>query len=50
VAATRTHRIRRRKALLAALALNRGEVDPQRLARLLSECGPSVVPPRAKPA
>jgi hypothetical protein len=34
-------RLRRRKALLAALALNRGEVDPGRLARLLRECGPS---------
>jgi hypothetical protein len=39
-------RVRRRKALLAALALNRGEVDPRRLAGLLSECGPTVRPPR----
>jgi hypothetical protein len=39
MAATNAVRIRRRKALLAALTLNRGEVDPSRLAKLLSECG-----------
>jgi hypothetical protein len=39
MAASPSPRIRRRKALLAALALNRGEVDPSRLAKLLSECG-----------
>jgi hypothetical protein len=39
-------RRRRREALLAALGRNRGEVDPRRLARLLSECGPTVPAPR----
>jgi hypothetical protein len=38
VAAASNRNARRRKALLAALALDRGEVDPSRLARLLSEC------------
>jgi hypothetical protein len=37
--------LRRRRALLTALALNRGEVDPRRLARMLSECGRAVRPP-----
>jgi hypothetical protein len=43
-ARTTSTRRRRRKALLAALTLNRGEVDPRRLARLLSECGPTPRP------
>ena len=37
MAARASTKVRRRKALLAALARNRGEVDPQRLAGLLRE-------------
>jgi hypothetical protein len=46
MAASSSTRARRRKALLAALALNRGEVDPRRLAHILGECGRTVRPPR----
>ena len=43
--AVRTERLRRKKALLAALGLNRGEVDPTRLAKLLNECAPRTPRP-----